>query len=333
MGIPSPEPPGLHRWSDQTTSVMAGLGTLAWLTSHSSTRPTGRPFGCTHSASRIEAFFRSVREREHAVWVGEMKRGEKDEGLVVSRSLDIQLGAGGLRVGAIQTQQHTNIALHAGSVKPTSTSASSPHLSGSIRCANLAIRLDSGSLRLASIEARNQAAIRSHAGSVRLGNLVSPEVKVVSNAGSVEGTFEVGERLDVQSDAGHVALDVKLPARTDNHTVQARAHSNAGSVRVTYVEQGKGVTLDSSVTSGTGRVEVKHHPSFEGSFDLLTRVGRLDVSPPRGSGAGGGDEREWVVREDRKGWTGRHVVGRVGREGMEGRTIVKSEAGAMQVVF
>lgn len=58
----------------------------------------------------VEAFFRSVREREHAVWVGEMKRGEKDEGLGVYVSKYRGRGMGRVHLSLAQlSSAHANL--------------------------------------------------------------------------------------------------------------------------------------------------------------------------------------------------------------------------------
>ena len=150
-------------------------------------------------------------------------------------------------------------------------------------------------------------------------------VRTVTSNGDIFGTpglFYANHSLSFRTDNGRIEADVAVqrpdlgkldaPGIQKTETVSVEATSVTGVVKLHYTKHEPGVVLNSKALSELSRVEVKHHPEFQGAWDLRGAT----HSRIRGSGAkdgvkDGARTRRFAVDQDNYGWINRHVQGRI----------------------
>lgn len=202
------------------------------------------------------------------------------------------------------------------------------------------------------IEAVKNVSLSSFAGSIHHSGTHSQiradNINVKANAGSIDGTYRVIDKLDLYASAGSIRVEVLLPGKQksslrstegtkavlDDQTYEqssprVMARSNAGSVHVRYSQQHPSVELHSDIASHAGSTEVQHAPDYQGTFHLQSGAGSLYVSVDeqlkrykttvdRKRPAGGLIEgKVWIERED--GWS------------KKGSSSVVTDAGSVRV--
>jgi hypothetical protein len=204
------------------------------------------------------------------------------------------------------------------------------------------------------IEAVKNVSLSSSAGSIHHSGTYSQiradSINVKANAGSIDGTYRVIDKLDLYASAGSVRVEVLLPGKQNSSlrsikdtatkvaldeedyeqsSPRVMARSNAGSVHVRYSEQHPSVELHSDIASRAGSTEVQHAPDYQGTFHLQSGAGSLYVSVDeqlkrykttvdRKRPAGGLIEGVvWIERED--GWS------------KKGSSSVVTDAGSVRV--
>ncbi|PWN19736.1 hypothetical protein BCV69DRAFT_31184 [Microstroma glucosiphilum] len=211
---------------------------------------------------------------------------------------------------------------------------------------SVALETRAGSIRFNYIEALSNVSLLSSAGGIHhsgtRSQIKADSVKVKANAGSIDGTYRVIDKLDLYASAGSVRVEVLLPGKQtssfrstadedsyEQSSPHVMARSNAGSVHVRYTEQHPSVELHSDVASRAGTTEVQHAPNYQGTFHLASGAGSIHMSVDdqvkrckttvdRKRPAGGLIEGEvWIERED--GWS------------KKGSSSVVTDAGSVKV--
>lgn len=109
--------------------------------------------------------------------------------------------------------------------------------------------------------------------------LMARELKVRTENGQIDGTFNVSELLDLTTSNGAIRARVNLqkPGRSDFEDVHVAAQTSNGYIVMEYPSHPYGVVLNSSLRSSNGDVSARMGSAFEGGFAMHTSWGRSSV--------------------------------------------------------
>lgn len=270
----------------------------------------------THAADHVVSPLELVTETLSVFW----NIGAADH--VRLQDLYVKASAGEVSIENIDVEESVKLEVAAGSVHSASKESS-------ISANRVDIETDAGHVKFARVLATKGLNIHSRAGTTALDVVETTIANLTSEAGMIRAKdFSVRENLAVYTQAGTVDLAVRLPGRDDassHHTTSVDAVSDVGGIKLRYIEQAPDVVLRSTARSRAGTVHVSHHVNYEGEVDVETRMGRASVQWP--------SSKKYKVTQDRSGWVGRHIVGKVWGPGhdsgrVEGASIVYTEAGS-----
>lgn len=155
--------------------------------------------------------------------------------------------------------------------------------------------------------------IRTLAGSIDVRDTEAEDISLRADSGHISGSVAVSKQLEARSSAGKIDLELSL-AEGKCGPVDADVSTKAGSIDLRHGAWAPCRTLRENLGSSAGDIRVAAHPRFEGSFQLETAMGKLEVQDTGAKDPEGKGRKRTIRKNQRGGWGHQSIRGTVGWE-------------------